>query len=123
MLGMAFTSSTEAQKKSKAKPAAQQAQKAEEPTAVETPAVAPTPAPPPTASSSGGVMDVLKKFVGQKTNLGILRKITRDYIETESENAVLTIPVSSIHSLKQITEQDENDQSVTKLEIRLFNKD
>ena len=113
----------EAQKKSKSKPVpAQQIEPKED--AVK-PSEQPAPAPEPQAVSaaSGAIMDILKKYQGQKTNLGYLNKVGRDFIEVKDESVLLTIPIQSIHSLKQVTEKDDNDKDVVRLDIKLFAKD
>ncbi len=112
----------EAQKKPKAKTTVQK----EKPQAAEEEATEPEhPAPvlQPAASSSGGVVDIMKKFIGQKTNLGILKKVNKDYAEFDDDNTVLTVPLLNIHSLKQVTDKDENDSTIVRLEVRLTAKD
>lgn len=108
----------DAQKKSKAKTTVQKPKEAvEEETATE------EPAPQPPASISGGIVDIMKKYVGQQTNLGTLKKVNREYVEFQDENTVLTVPITNVHSLKQVTEKDENDSTVVHLEVRLTAKD
>ena len=112
----------DAQKKPKAKTSVQQQKpkEAEEEQTEETPA---PPAPQPAASISGGVLDIMKKFLGQKTNLGTLKKVNKEYIEFNDENTVLTVPLSAVHSLKQVTDKDDNDSTIVRLEVRLIAKD
>ena len=113
----------QAQKKSKAKVATQQQPAKEEgqEDAFATPTMAPQAQP--SLSISGGLVDIMKKYLGQKTNLGILKKVNKEYVEFEEENVVLTVPVTNIHSVKQVTEKDDNDSTVVKLEVRLTAKD
>ncbi len=118
----AYPLHAEAQKKAKAKvPAVQQTPPTEE--AVVAPA---TPAPEPQvtpSASSGAIVEILKKHLGQKTNLGVLNKIGKDFIELKEENVLLTVPLQSVHSLKQVNDKDDNDKDIVRLEIKLIAKD
>ncbi len=119
---MLAPSQADAQKKPKSKPAVQQPKTQEgdeEQAAPEHPA----PVIQPATSVSGGVLDIMKKFLGQKTNLGTLKKVNKDYVEFEDENVILTVPVPNVHSVKQVTEKDDNDSTVVRLEVRLIAKD
>ena len=113
----------QAQKKSKSKVATQQQPAKEEgqDETAATPAIAPQPQP--SVSISGGLVDIMKKYLGQKTNLGTLKKVNKEYVEFEDENVILTVPLTNVHSVKQVTEKDDNDSAVVKLEIRLTSKD
>ncbi len=112
----------EAQKKSKAKTAVQKP-KEKEPAEEEATMEEPAPQPQPPASISGGLVDIMKKYIGQQTNLGTLKKVNREYAEFQDENTILTVPITNVHSVKQVTEKDENDSTVVHLEIRLISKD
>ena len=112
----------EAQKKPKAKTTVQK-EKPQEAEEEATEPEHPAPAMQPAASISGGVMDIMKKFIGQKTNLGILKKVNKDFAEFDDDNTVLTVPLLNIHSLKQVTDKDENDSTIVRLEVRLTAKD
>ena len=112
----------DAQKKPKAKTSVQQ-QKPKEVEEEQTEAAPAPPAPQPATSISGGVLDIMKKFIGQKTNLGTLKKVNKEFIEFEDDNTILTVPVTNVHSLKQVTDKDENDSTVVRLEVRLIAKD
>ena len=83
----------------------------------------PAPQPQPPASVSGGIVDIMRKFIGQQTNLGTLKKVNREYAEFQDENTILTVPITNVHSVKQVTEKDENDSTVVHLEVRLTSKD
>ncbi|MGA9117753.1 MAG: hypothetical protein WB699_00175 [Bacteroidota bacterium] len=116
---VALPSGAEAQRKPKSKTTVKKEQTEEQPEAkVERPAVQPQ-----TGRASDALIDILKKYIGQKTNLGILKKAGREVVEFEDDNTVLTVPVTTIHSLKQVSEKDENDSTVVHLEIVLFAKD
>ncbi len=126
--GLLFTgslfapTSADAQKKPKAK-ASVQKEKPKEAEEEATEAEHPAPQVQPATSISGGVLDIMKKFVGQKTNLGVLKKVNREYVEFDDDNTVLTVPMPSVQSLKQVTEKDENDSTIVRLEVRLTAKD
>ena len=124
---LAATAMGEVQKKGKSKPAATQTSAAAVDNASsEEVAPAESAAPAPQGSPSvvsGAIVDVLKRFQGQQTNLGILKKIGRDYIELQDENVTWTIPLTSIHSLKQTGDKDDNDRPIVKLDIKLYSKD
>ncbi len=111
----------EAQKKAKAKPKTSvQQEKKDEPEEVKSEEPA---APPPMQTSpvSGTLLNTLKKFVGQKTNLGVLKEVNRDYIiVAEDENSTTLIPLSQIVSLKQIKEEDP---PAVHLEIGIVKRD
>jgi hypothetical protein len=122
LAGVLSVSSADAQKKGKKAAASETAAPRE--SAGES-AVSEAPAQTAGVGSpiSGGLIDVLRKFQGQKTNLGILKKLGKDFIEIEDENVTWTIPLLSVHSLKQTTDKDENDKPVTRLDIKLYAKD
>lgn len=120
---MLIASPAEAQKK-KAKPKApvtQQKEPASDSTAEEE-AVAPPELPNPPAAV-GGLVEVLKKYQTQKTNLGILKKVTGDYIEVDDDGTIITVPMRSIHSLRQVPDRDNEDKAIIRLEIKLYAKD
>jgi hypothetical protein len=77
--------------------------------------VAPTPATLPNK-----FLDVLKQYVGKKTNLGILKKFAGDYIVFEDELTTILVPVTSIQSAKLIKEEES---SPAELEIKLIARD
>ena len=112
----------EAQKKPKAKTTVQK-EKPQEAEEEATEPEHPTPVMQPSTSISGGVVDIMKKFLGQKTNLGILKKVNKEYVEFNDENTILTVPLLNVHSLKQVTDKDENDSTIVRLEVRLTAKD
>ncbi len=112
----------EAQKKTKAKPKTSvQQEKKEEPTE-EAKSEEPAPAPPvQTTPATGTLLSTLKKFVGQKTNLGVLKEVNKDYIiVAEDENSTTLIPMAQIVSLKQIKEEDP---PAVRLEIGIAKRD
>ena len=113
----------QAQKKSKSKVATQQQPAKEEGQEEAAPTPVMAPQAQPSVSISGGLIDIMKKYIGQKTNLGTLKKVNKEYIEFEDENVILTVPLTNVHSVKQVTEKDDNDSTVVKLEVRLTAKD
>jgi hypothetical protein len=83
--------------------------------------VAPTPATPPAPGTlPNKFLDVLKQYVGKKTNLGILKKFAGDYIVFEDELTTILVPVTSIQSAKLIKEEES---SPAELEIKLIARD
>jgi hypothetical protein len=114
------TTLAEAQKKSKAKTTVKKDTREEE----AKPAVAPErPQPPAQPATSSAMLEILKKYVGEKTNLGVLKKATRDLVQFDDDNTVISLPLSTIHSLRETTEKDDNDSTVVQLEVKLIAKD
>ena len=112
----------EAQKKGKAKPKTSvQQEKKQEPTEeVKEEEQAPPP-PVQTTPATGTLLSVLRKFVGQKTNMGALKEVNKDYIiVAEDENSTTLIQMSQIVSLKQVREEDPPS---VRLEIGIAKRD
>jgi len=87
-----------------------------------------TPAPAPAAQSethpsqksAGTIRDILMSLQGQHTNLGVLSKITGDYVVFESEGDTLMYPLLTLQVVKFL-KVDEGDPR--KIEIRFLSKD
>ncbi len=111
----------EAQKKGKAKPKTSvQQEKKEEPEEVTSDEQAPPP-PVQATPATGTLLSTLRKYVGQKTNMGVLKEVNKDYIiVAEDENSTTLIQVSQIVSLKQIK---EDDPPSVRLEIGIAKRD
>lgn len=71
---------------------------------------------PPQPPISGSFREVLVKSIGKSTNLGILKKVESDHLVLEDENTTIMVPVSCVHSLKFVREEESPE---AKLEIRL----
>ncbi len=63
--------------------------------------------------------DVLSTYVGDRVDLGVVKKVTGDYFIVEDENTTMTIPVSAIQMIR-VTKEEEGG---TKVEIKLIAKD
>ncbi len=122
---VAWSVPADAQKKSKAKtPPKEQTQtketsseKPKEEQKAEEPAPAPAPAP---GAMPNKFVDVLKQHVGEKTNLGTLKKFAGDYVIFEDELTTILVPLSSIQSAKLVKDEET---SPAQLEIKLISKD
>jgi hypothetical protein len=126
-LAAAWSAPAEAQKKTKPKTQTKTQVKdtskdqPEETQKKEKAEVTPTPATPPAPGTRPNkVLDVLKQYVGKKTNLGILKKFAGDYIVFEDELTTILVPVTSIQSAKLIKEEES---SPAELEIKLIARD
>ncbi len=128
---VAWSLPADAQKKSKAKtqtkeqpqtkeasteqPKEEQKEKVE--AKAEEPAAAPAPAP---GTMPNKFVDVLKQHIGEKTNLGTLKKFAGDYVIFEDELTTVLVPLSSIQSAKLVK---DDETSPAQLEIKLISKD
>ena len=64
--------------------------------------------------------DILLSLQGQQTNLGILSKISGDYVVFESEGDTLMYPIMTLQVVKFL-KTDEGEPR--KIEIRFLSKD
>jgi hypothetical protein len=133
-LFVASTMPAEAQKKQKAK--AQQKEQVKETTPKETvkeekkaedeedaEKVEEATPPPPTPSAMffpNKLIDVVKQYVGKKTNLGTLKKFAGDYMVFEDDLTTVLVPLSNIQSLRLVK---DDESSPAQLEIKLIAKD
>jgi hypothetical protein len=89
-------------------------------------AEAPTPAPAPAPAAmplKGGasLKEVLMKFKGEKTNLGVLSKVEGDYFVTEDKGAVTYRAIGAIISIEVLkTEDEEEEEGGQKLDIQMM---
>jgi len=89
---------------------------------------APPPSPAPAAQSEShpsqkapaNIRDILVSLQGQQTNLGVLAKVTGDYMVFQSEGDTLMYPISTLQVVKFL-KADEGDPR--KIEIRFLSKD
>jgi hypothetical protein len=70
--------------------------------------------------SGGNMRELLRLLEGQQTNLGVLAKITDDYVVFHSEGDTLMYPIDAIQVVKFL-KTDEGDPR--KIEIRFLSKD
>jgi UDP-N-acetylmuramyl pentapeptide phosphotransferase/UDP-N-acetylglucosamine-1-phosphate transferase len=84
----------------------------------------PPPAPQtevrPTPKMGGTIRDILVSIQGQQTNLGLLTKITGDYVVFESEGDTLMYPLSTLQVVKFLKVEEGEAR---KIEIRFLSKD
>jgi hypothetical protein len=62
--------------------------------------------------------DVLAKFRGEKTNLGLLSKVEADYFIVEEDGVMTLHPIGAIVSIK-ILKPEEGEEEAAKVEIVL----
>lgn len=128
---VASTVPAEAQKKQKAKPQQktqvketqkeepkEEAKVEEEESAEKVEEVA--PAPSQTAPLPNKFLDVIKQYVGKKTNLGILKKFAGDYMVFEDDLTTILVPVSNVQSVRLVR---DDESSPANLEIKLISRD
>jgi hypothetical protein len=87
-----------------------------------------TPPPPPPAQAElrqsqkmgGTIRDILASLLGQQTNLGVLSKITGDYVVFETEGDTLMYPLATVQVVKFLKAEEGEPR---KIEIRFLSKD
>jgi hypothetical protein len=80
------------------------------------------PAPPPqvTGKSGSTVKDVLLRFKGEHTSIGILKQVESDFIVVDEDGTETMYPIAAIRSLRILKLDDDNhDETAPKLEIKL----
>ena len=70
------------------------------------------------AGAPATIKDVLTQHVGKMTSLGEVKKVAGDYFVVEYDGAVSTHPISAIHTIKVVKDEDE-----TRIEIKLIARD
>ncbi len=80
-------------------------------------AVAPAPS---TTALPNKFLDVIKQYIGKKTNLGTLKKIAGDYMVFEDDLTTIIVPLSNIQSAKLVK---DDETSPANLEIKLIARD
>jgi hypothetical protein len=78
-----------------------------------------TDQPAPMPQKMGGTMkDVLAKYKGEKTNLGVLTRIEGDYFVVEEDGVSTIHPLSAIIGIKML-KAEEGDEDPVKIDITL----
>ena len=98
--------------KEEAKEEEESAEKAEE--------VASVPAPAQTGPLPNKFLDVIKQYVGKKTNLGTLKKFAGDYMVFEDDLTTTLVPLNNIQSVRLVR---DDESSPANLEIKLISRD
>jgi hypothetical protein len=80
-----------------------------------------TDQPAPVQQKMGGTLkDVLAKYKGEKTNLGMLTKIEGDYFVVEEDGVSTIHPLSAILGIKLLkAEEGDEEEAAAKIEIVL----
>ena len=65
------------------------------------------------------VKDILAKYKGEKTNLGILNKVEGDYFMVEDDGVSTVHPLNAITGIK-LLKVEEGETDATKIEITLM---
>jgi len=74
----------------------------------------------PSSGMPNKFIDVLKQYVGKKTNLGILKKFMGDYIVFEDDLTQILVPINNIQSARLIK---DDESSPAELELKLISRD
>lgn len=80
------------------------------------------PAPSQSSHRMGNTLkDLLMKYKGELTTLGVLTQVEGDYFVVEEEGTPVIHPYSAIRSIKMIKPEEdrEEDEPAPKLDIRL----
>jgi hypothetical protein len=73
----------------------------------------------PSTKMGGTVRDVLTKFKGQKTNLGMLSKVEAEYFTVEDDGVSIVHPYSAVIGIK-LLKIEEGEEDAVKIEIQLM---
>ncbi len=65
-------------------------------------------------------LDVIKQYIGKKTNLGTLKKFAGDYMVFEDDLTTILVPLNNIQSLRLVK---DDETSPANLEIKLISRD
>lgn len=78
-------------------------------------------APPQVTGKSGGLLkDVLLRFKGEHTTMGILKQVEADYIVVDEDGTETIYPIATIRSVRVLkVDEDSQDENPPKLEIKL----
>jgi hypothetical protein len=81
-----------------------------------------SPSPQALSGRSGASLkDLLVRFKGELTTIGVLKQVESDYIVIEDDGVEIIYPVSSIRSIKMLKVEEENtEEKSPKLEIKLL---
>ncbi len=80
-------------------------------------ALAPAPSSTPLPNK---FLDVIKQYVGKKTNLGTLRRFAGDYMIFEDDLTTILVPLNNIQSVRLVK---DDETSPANLEIKLISRD
>jgi hypothetical protein len=83
------------------------------------PAVA-EPSPRGTGHAGSTIREVLMKLQGQKTNIGVVVRVTGDIVEFENEGETLIYPLSAVQLVKF---QKADEGETRKIEIKFLARD
>lgn len=76
--------------------------------------------PAPVQTKLGTTLkDILAKYKGQKTNLGILSKVEGDYFMVEDDGVSTIHPLSAIAGIKML-KPEEGEEDAAKIDITLM---
>jgi hypothetical protein len=79
------------------------------------------PAATPSATAlPNKFLDVIKQYVGKKTNLGTLKKFAGDYMVFEDDLTTILVPLNNIQSARLVK---DDETSPANLEIKLISRD
>ena len=78
-------------------------------------------ASPQVSGKSGGLLkDVLLRFKGEHTTMGILKQVEADYIVVDEDGTETIYPIATIRSVRVLkVDEDSQDENPPKLEIKL----
>jgi len=87
------------------------------------PAVAATPAEMQSHGQKGNatIREVLTKLQGQQTNLGILTRVSGDFVTFDNEGDTLMYPLNALQHIRLAKPEEEGESR--KIEIRFLSKD
>jgi hypothetical protein len=97
--------------------------KTEEAVDAPAPAATPAPAPAPAApqlKSGASLKEVLMKYKGEKTNLGVLTKVEGDYFVTDEKGVMTYRAIGAIVSIEVSNADAEEEDSGPALEIHMI---
>lgn len=80
------------------------------------------PAAPPQVTGKSGVMikDVLARFKGEHTTIGILKTVEMDHFIVDEDGTETIFPIAAIRSIRILKiDEDSQDENPPKLEIKL----
>jgi hypothetical protein len=72
--------------------------------------------PVPVQTAPLTVKELLKKYEGKSTSLGILKQVAGDYIVIDNDGTTVIYPLTSIHALRFVKDEEAGTET---LEIRL----
>lgn len=80
----------------------------------------PAAAPQVTGKAGAMMKDVLTRFKGEHTTMGILKTVEMDHFIVDDDGTETIYPIAAIHSLRILKiDEDSQDENPPKLEIKL----